>query len=307
MLQQASEARTYATPLPASHGRRMPQTWREDATGALTALLGRSDALDQPPGHAVFWMVLRGTAEAESREGRFRLAARDWIVFDAQSGSELRTGRHGLAIALFLPESSANRTSTATGHGLFPGKGHMSAGDMRIAIGLWRACLHRQPPPVAPLLRHLQYLQRGLHVLVDRCPGRMSRRRRQVLARMQRIRLMLEGNVHRIVRLDELAALVQFSDWWVSKTFHAVYGETIQRTAIRLRMERARELLRDTTLSISEIGEMCGIQDPCSFARQFKAWHGVTASQWRLEHQTQRQKNHDEQADFSTVFSRTGT
>src|SRR5690606_41503180 len=94
---------------------------------------------------------------------------------------------------------------------------------------------------------------------------------------------------------------------WLSRSAHASYGETGRRTASRLRVERARELLRDTTLSMGEIGEMCRIQDPCSFARQFKAWHGVTASQWRLEHQTQRQKNHDEQADFSTVFSRTGT
>ena len=33
--------------------------------------------------------------------------------------------------------------------------------------------------------------------------------------------------------------------------------------------------------SIGELAEACGFHDPCSFARQFKAWHGETASSWR--------------------------
>lgn len=277
-------------------------------SGIATRLVPRLCSARQAARHFAFWIQLRGSSRIEAREGAFRLVPGGWIALDPDSGSTLQADHDGLAIGLLLPETGASRKSTASDYGLYPGNGRMTRDELRLTLRLWRDCAAQQDDRAfRPLLLQLRHLQRGLHALVDRCPGRTIRRRRQVFARLQRMRMMLEGNVHRSVRLGELAAMGQFSDWWVSKTFHAVYGETIQRTAIRLRMERARELLRDTTLSIGEIGEMCGIQDPCSFARQFKAWHGVTASQWRLEHQTQRQKNHDEQADLSTVFSRTGT
>jgi len=50
-------------------------------------------------------------------------------------------------------------------------------------------------------------------------------------------------------------------------------------------MQRARELLQYSQLSITELAEACGFHDPCSFARQFKAWHGETASTWRAGHE----------------------
>jgi AraC family transcriptional regulator len=286
----------------------MPLPKWEDTRVASTQLLTRLGGWRQPSGHFAFWIQLRGNTEVEAREGHFRLSPGQWIAFDPGAGADLRLGRHGMALGLLLPDATASRTSSAIEHGLFPGLGVMSNGDLRLAMRLWRDCARQSTPhAVDSLLLHLQHLQQDLHQMIDRCPGRMARRRRQVLARMQRIRMMLEGNIHRSVRLDELAALGQFSDWWVSKTFHAVYGETIQRTSIRLRMQRARDLLRNTTYSIGEIGEMCGIQDPCSFARQFKVWHGRTASQWRREQQVSGQSFPSEKPVDSDGTRLTGT
>ena len=114
--------------------------------------------------------------------------------------------------------------------------------------------------------------------MIERCPGRSFHRKTRIFSRIQKARLYLEGNPQRMLRIEDLMELTRFSSWWLSKTFHAVYQETLQRASMRLRMQRARDLLQNSQLSISELAEACGFHDPCSFARQFKAWHGETAS-----------------------------
>lgn len=259
-----------------------------------------------------FWMQLRGTAQVEAAEGGFRLRRGDWIAFDADARPELQAGRTGLTIGVLLPVPRTSAAAMASDRALFPGRGRMRNADSRLALRLWRAYALQPGTSAAtrankPLLLHLQHLQRDLHALHDRCPGRSAARRNQVLTRMQRAQMLLEGNVHRSVRLDELAQLSRFSEWWVSKIFRAIYGETVQQASIRLRMQRARELLEQTSLSISELGDACGFHDPCSFARLFKHCHGLTASRWRALHQARGQTVPSRSPGFPAAIARTGT
>lgn len=265
-----------------------------DLAVAAVAAVSRLGNLRQSTPRFSFWMQLRGTTQVEASEGSFRLRRGDWIAFHPESAPELQADRTGLAIGVLL-SGHAGAMETARSHGLFPGRGRMSVLDARLALRLWRA-FAAQPQHAGsahragkPLLLHLGHLQRDLHALLGRCPGRTAARKTQVLSRMQRARMLMEGNMHRSVRLGEIARLIRFSDWWVSKTFHAVYGETAQQASVRMRMQRVRELLVHTSLSISELGDACGFHDPCGFARMFKQQHGQTASRWRAMHQARGQ------------------
>src|SRR5690606_19532121 len=164
--------------------------------------------------------------------------------------------------------------------------------DIRIALQLWWAYQAKPGAPghLSALLMHLGDPQAALHSQVARFSSRTAARPWQVLARMQRARMKPQAYLHRPVQLAELAALSRFSEWWVSKTYHAIYGEPIQESFQRMRMQRARALLEHTDLSISEIGEACGFPDPCSLARLFKQRHGQPASLWRAVQQAQRQE-----------------
>ena len=126
------------------------------------------------------------------------------------------------------------------------------------------------------------------------------------MARMQRVRMLMEGNTHRNVRLAELAEVSRFSEWWVSKTYRAIYGETIQESSLRLRMQRARKLLETSSMSIAELGEACGFNDPCSFARLFKRRHGLTASNWRARRQSRSQNFPSQPPGLSPVLEQRG-
>lgn len=239
-----------------------------------------------------FWLQLRGSARISGAEGSFRLQAGEWIAFDRGSQPELQGGRHGLTLALMLtPDLMAGALDPAD-RGLLPGRGGMTPAQRRATLRLARECarpLERGDHAGAlralkPLLARIEAAQDDFAALVERCPGRSFHRKARIFARIQKARMYLEGNPQRMLRIEELMELTRFSSWWLSKTFHAVYQETLQRASMRLRMQRARQLLQEGQLTISELAEACGFHDPCSFARQFKASHGETASAWRARH-----------------------
>ena len=262
-------------------------------TVALVAVSG-AEARRAPASVVSFWLQLRGTSRVVAQEGSFRLARGQWIAFERGSMPELRVGRDGMALGLMLTPDLMYGVLGASDRGLLPGCGRLSVPDLRVAVRLWRECAERVANTPAmpalqalkPLLVHLQLAQREFAPMLERCPGRSFRRKTRIFARLQKARMYLEGNPDRMLRIEELMELTRFSSWWLSKTFHAVYQETLQRASMRIRMERARELLEHSQSSIGELAVACGFHDPCSFARQFKAWHGQTASTWRSQQRT---------------------
>jgi AraC family transcriptional regulator len=239
-----------------------------------------------------FWLVLRGDAQFDCREGCLLLKAGDWVALDRDSRPTLLAGRRSLALAFLLPPGGASALDHPGLPTLYPGRGRISRRDMRLALHLWRRASGHTPkaPPVDGadpavtvrcVMHFLSSLQQDLLALVERCPGRSQWRKRQVFARMQRARLYLDGHLNRTVSLSELAQLSNFSVWYFTKTFHAIYREGPREMMSRTRLRQASVLLEETTLSVGEVGAACGFENPCSFARAFRAHYGTTASGYR--------------------------
>ncbi|GAB3103675.1 helix-turn-helix transcriptional regulator [Lysobacter terrae] len=266
-----------------------PHTAGLNALPMRLVTVARSDRSRVPATMFSFWLQLRGSAQVSAAEGSFVLRAGDWIALERGSMPEVQSGGQGLTLGLMLTADMMHGALDSTDRGLLVGRGTAALHDRRIALRLWRQC--RALPEEAgvaavmralkPLLKHWQSAQDPLAAMIERCPGRSFHRKARIFSRIQKARLYLEGNPQRMLRIEDLMELTRFSSWWLSKTFHAVYHETLQKASMRLRMQRARELLQNSQLSITELAEACGFHDPCSFARQFKAWHGETASSWR--------------------------
>lgn len=238
----------------------------------------------QCPGLSILIQV-RGHARVIAREGRFDLKPGDWLVLDRDSAPEVHADRHGFTIGVVAATDGVRR------HDLLPGAGRMPVADLRIALRLWRngadaidgarPTNERAAHAFQAVAQHIAALQHELDSGIARSPGRSISRKRQVFGRMQRAKLFLEGHRDRVVRLTELAELTSFSIWYLSKTYHEIYRESPQAASVRLRLERACELLADTVCSISEVGTACGFDNSCSFARAFRARYGMTASDYR--------------------------
>lgn len=242
-------------------------------------------------GHAgAFWLVLRGQARVVAKEGEFVLGPGDWIALDSASEPGLQVAQSGLVLGLTVPAGLLHLlAASARAPVYFLGLGKLSMRERREAWALWRrhgAFVARPGAAVSPqahaaLFSFLSMIQRDLHAGVQHCPGQSQRRKRQVFLRMQRAWLQLQGNSDRVLRVQGLARASNFSLWYFTKVFNAVYGVGPQQFGVQARLHRACALLAGSALSIGEISAECGFESPCSFARAFRARYRVTASAYR--------------------------
>ncbi|HEY5971486.1 MAG TPA: AraC family transcriptional regulator [Pseudoxanthomonas sp.] len=238
-----------------------------------------------------FWVVVRGSADLDAREGRFHLRAGEWVVLEPDSRPSVYACRASLVLGVAMPAPMRSRIRQFTHLDMHTGRGKLGRGEMRQCLHLWRqtglfaksghVIASGEANPLVPLLRQICNVQYDFRRMIDHCPGRSLRRKSQVFDRMQRARLFLEGNVDRNVRLAELAELSNVSTWYFTKIFHALYGEGPQAMAARLRLSHAADLLVDTTLSVSEVGAVCGFENNCSFSRAFRERYGLPPSLYR--------------------------
>lgn len=253
--------------------------------GQLPVCVGASrlGTVQAGPYTMTVWMQVRGSSWVESKEGKFRLHAGQWIAFEKESRPMIQCGRDGLAIGLCLDSEALRALSQLADCGVYAGRGSVTRSEARVALQLWRKVVTGDGSALSmrPVLLHLASLQSDLGEVVQRCPGRSRLRKRQVFGRMQRARMYLEGNSHRVVRIGELAELTNFSSWYLSKTFQSLYEESPQSLSARLRLERAALLLRETDMMIGEVASSSGFDNCCSFARAFRARFGTSASRYR--------------------------
>ena len=81
--------------------------------------------------------------------------------------------------------------------------------------------------------------------------------------------------------LDELAARAGVSTRTLTRQFKAATGRTVNAYATSLRLEYARSLLRDPSLTIDDIAERCGFADGRHLRRLWKGAHGAPPSAYR--------------------------
>jgi AraC family transcriptional regulator len=99
--------------------------------------------------------------------------------------------------------------------------------------------------------------------------------------RIDRVIDYLRENLHRPVKLDELAKVACFSEFHFHRIFGAVSGETLNSFTNRLRLEKAARLLRYSQKNLIDIAMDCGFSSPATFSRAFRAGFDTSPSQFR--------------------------
>ena len=83
------------------------------------------------------------------------------------------------------------------------------------------------------------------------------------------------------LNVEQLAHSLQLSPSHFIRCFKAQMGYSPLAYQTRLRMERAKDLLRGTTLRVSEIAAKVGYQNPMYFSSTFKKHAGMTPLEYR--------------------------
>lgn len=97
-----------------------------------------------------------------------------------------------------------------------------------------------------------------------------------------RLRLMMQENCMRAeFSLSEAAEKMGMSVPYMSRLFKKELGENFQEMLVRLRIEKACELLRETSLRNNEISGRVGFEDERYFGQVFRRHCGITPGQYR--------------------------
>jgi AraC-like DNA-binding protein len=256
-----------------------------------------------------------GTWGFESRSGAAEI--HPGIVLIGAPGTPYRSDHEGR-----LPQ---DRSRFLTFHGLAPG-GNSDGGSSDAILGPLQALERRVfRRPVAPRTmaiwtaeRALEAAGRGssslrtdliaLQILVElaevdepEAPRGSGRVRTSALReRVDVAQAYIEQHAHEDVTLADVSRAAAVSPFHLSRLFKRQLGMSPHQYLVRVRIERAVRLLRETTLSVAQIASRVGYASPGHFAASFRQHVGVPPSGFRRWPET-REEDAAEPAEQSTI------
>jgi AraC family transcriptional regulator len=93
---------------------------------------------------------------------------------------------------------------------------------------------------------------------------------------LRRVVDYIQAHLDQDLSLKELAALVQLSPHYFAQLFKQSTGVSPHQYVIQRRVERAKELLKQTQFTLAEVARVVGFADQSHFHRHFKRLVGTT-------------------------------
>ncbi len=91
----------------------------------------------------------------------------------------------------------------------------------------------------------------------------------------------IEENYNQKLKLSDVADQVYVSQWHLSKLLNGHKGQSFSDVLNNIRIDKAKELLKDPSLRIGDIADMVGFLDMAHFSRVFKKQVGISANEYR--------------------------
>lgn len=100
--------------------------------------------------------------------------------------------------------------------------------------------------------------------------GEMLKEKKSAMKRLEQAISYIDHHYSEKITLDEVAAAAYMSSNYFSSYFRKVTGISFSEYVTRIRISHARELLRDTDKSVTEIAMECGFHNISNFYRLYK-------------------------------------
>ena len=98
---------------------------------------------------------------------------------------------------------------------------------------------------------------------------------------VRRITTHVNANLDAALRVKDLARLARLSQSRFSRAVSSSFGCPPHRFITRCRLERAKELMLRTDVSLRQIATECGFADQAHFSRIFLRFVGTSPARWR--------------------------
>jgi AraC family transcriptional regulator len=240
---------------------------------------------------AMVVLPLRGRVQVSDTESTRLLAAGDALVVETGQSVQVIGRGSALWLALRVPAGAwravaGDAEAGSTGETvLLPAVHAADRGLRRAGVRLVReAAAGNDAAALAAATAFaslLAELQSGFQPLVARCPGRTHAQRRNVFLRLLRVRNYMAASCQLDLGIDDFARMASYSPCHFIRAFNAVFGDTPHAVLVEQRLTRAKRLVDESSMAITEIARASGFENRCAFSRSFKRRFGVTATSLR--------------------------
>ena len=98
---------------------------------------------------------------------------------------------------------------------------------------------------------------------------------------IDRVKQYIQYHVNEDLSIDKLAAQVYLSQGYLSSVFKKETGMNLSRYIRQCRMEKAKELLKNTNMKVVQICEKVGFANVSYFCQNFREYCGVSPDKYR--------------------------
>ncbi|MBQ8295502.1 MAG: helix-turn-helix transcriptional regulator [Clostridia bacterium] len=93
--------------------------------------------------------------------------------------------------------------------------------------------------------------------------------------------LLLQNSLQQSLSINEICKKTAYGRAYLFRVFKAATGKTIMEYYLTLKIERAKQLLRENELTVKEISATLAFNEPNYFTKTFKRFTGLTPSAYK--------------------------
>lgn len=94
----------------------------------------------------------------------------------------------------------------------------------------------------------------------------------------------INENYKRDISAGDVAGVLGYTDVYFSRLFKQLFNDNFINYLTNVRIENAKILLRDRSLTIKEVGESVGYNDSNYFAKVFRRLEGISPTEYRSKY-----------------------
>ena len=94
----------------------------------------------------------------------------------------------------------------------------------------------------------------------------------------------IDRNYKKDISAKDVAGILGYSDVYFSKVFKQLFDDNFINYLTKIRIDRAKLLLKDVSFNIKEVGKSVGYADSNYFTKVFKRSVGMSPSEYRSKH-----------------------
>ena len=98
---------------------------------------------------------------------------------------------------------------------------------------------------------------------------------------VQAILRYLEERAEETLHIEDICAEFGYSRSYLSRVFQAETGQTLAACAMAMKIDRAKQLIRETKMNFSQISARLSFENPQYFSRVFKRCTGMTPKEFK--------------------------